>query len=141
MTGEHPAQPPRRSNTVLQVRTDRITVLAFAGIAVAGVVAGLAGGWLVLGLARPSSDHLQRAALDEVGLPAELESAPMIGPLLDAYSERVQTRVIDETRPSLELAVVGGVVLAVTVTTALHLAAGHVGLGRTHDAEDTPRQR
>ena len=63
-------------------------------VTVVNIAAGLAAGWVVLVLSRPSQDELQRAALDEIGLPVELERAPVLGPALDTYTERVSARVV-----------------------------------------------
>lgn len=93
-----------------------------AAIAALGIAAGLLAGWLVLEVVRPDRDRLQRAALEEVGLPPELESAVVVGPFLDAYSDKIERRILDESRPGASVAVVAAAAAAVATSTALHAA-------------------
>ena len=95
-------------------------VLAFTVI---NITAGFAAGLIVLGLTRPSHDQLQRAALDEVGLPVELERAPFLGPALDTYTERVAARVVAESRPSVAAALGAGVAVAIVGSLATSAVA------------------
>jgi hypothetical protein len=60
--------------------------------------------------------------LDELGLPEELESAPVIGPALDEYTARVSRRVVQESRGSATLAFVVSVTVAAAVSTIPHVA-------------------
>ena len=92
-------------------------------VTVINIAAGLAAGWVVLVLTRPSQDELQRAALDEMGLPVELEGAPVFGPVLDTYTERVAGRVVAESRPSAAAALGAGVVVAAGCSVSM-VAAG-----------------
>ena len=85
----------------------------FIALALLNVAAGVAAGLIVLVLSRPSQDELQRAALDEVGLPVQLESAPIIGPALDTYTERLEARIVAESRLSATASLSTGVVVAV----------------------------
>lgn len=89
-------------------RWPRIVVLALVNIA-----AGLVAGSIVLALSRPSQDELQRAALEEVGLPVQLENAPVIGPALDTYTQRIEARIVAESRLSAIAALATGAVVAV----------------------------
>ena len=93
-------------------------------VTVVNIAAGLAAGWVVLVLTRPSEDELQRAALDEMGLPVELEGAPVFGPVLDTYTERVAGRVVAESRPSAAAALGAGVVVAAGCFVATAAVAG-----------------
>ena len=93
-------------------------------VTVVNIAAGLAAGWVVLVLSRPSQDELQRAALDEIGLPVELERAPVLGPALDTYTERVAARVVAESRPSAAAALGAGVVVAAGCFVATAAVAG-----------------
>lgn len=102
MIGHDVAGPPHVD------RWPRIVVLALVNIA-----AGLAAGLIVLALSRPSQDELQRAALDEAGLPVQLESAPVIGPALDTYTQRIEARIVAESRLSAIAALATGTVVAV----------------------------
>jgi len=97
-----------------------------AAAALVGVAVGLATGWITLGLTRPSNDEFQRAALDEIGLPADLEGAPLIGPALDTYSDQIEERIVAESRASAGLALAVGVVIAVVTTVAAHAGAGRL---------------
>ena len=72
MTAEDdPAGPPRWHRMI--------------AVTAVNIAAGLAAGWVVFVLSRPSQDELQRAALDEIGLPVELALAPRRA-LLDAIA-------------------------------------------------------
>lgn len=53
----------------------------------------------------PTSDELQRATLEEIGLDPGLLDNPLIGPIVDELTERVQDRALDEARHSMILAV------------------------------------
>lgn len=98
-------------------RWPRTALLPLVGIAVGALC-----GWATLSLTRPSDGELQRAALDELGMPEELESAPVIGPALDEYTARVSRRVIQESRGSATLAFVVSVTAATAVSTIPHVA-------------------
>lgn len=104
--------------------------------AAVGIAVGLAAGWAVLALTRPSDDDLQRAVLEEVGLPADLEAAPVIGPALDTYTDRIEDRILDETRPSATLALGVGVISGVTGTVAAHAAAERIRPARDQPPHD-----
>ena len=93
-----------------RARPDDRRVGPLVAAAGAGIVIGIAAGWTLLVLTRPSDNELQRAVLHEVGLPAELESAPVIGRTLDTYTDRIEARVLDEVRPSATLALAVGVI-------------------------------
>lgn len=95
-------------------------VLAFT---VVNIAAGIAAGLIVLSLTRPSQDQLQRAALDEVGLPMELERAPFLGPALDTYTERIAARVVAESKPSAAAALGAGVAVAIVSSLATSAVA------------------
>ena len=111
MTAEDdPAGPPRWHRMI--------------AVTAVNIAAGLAAGWVVFVLSRPSQDELQRAALDEIGLPVELEAAPVLGPALDTYTERVAARVVAESRPSAAAALGAGVVVAGGCSVATAAVAG-----------------
>lgn len=118
---------------------------ALAAGAAVGIVLGIAVGWILLTLTRPSDDELQRAVLEEVGLPADLEAAPVIGPALDTYTDRVESRVLDETRPSATLALVVGVIVGVVTGTVGASAAGprtrSTQHHRSHDSKEMAHGR
>lgn len=116
--------------TAADARPDRRRWSSVAVAAMVGVAIGLAAGWIALGLTRPSDDELQRATLDEIGLPAELEGTPFIGPALDTYTDRIEARITAESRSSAALALAIGVIVAVTTT-----AAAHAGVTRTNPTD------
>lgn len=101
-----------------------------------GTAVGIAAGWAVLALTRPSDDDLQRAVLDEVGLPADLEAAHVIGPALDTYTDRIERRVLEETRPSATLALGVGVISGVSGTVAGGAATKRIRSARDHPPHD-----
>lgn len=107
-------------------RLVRRWVGGLAVTAAVGVAVGIAAGWAVLALTRPSDDDLQRAVLEEVGLPADLEAAPVIGPALDTYTDRIEDRIVEETRPSATLALGVGVISGVAGTVAAHAVAERI---------------
>ena len=92
-------------------------------LTVVNLAAGLAAGLIVLSLTRPSQDQLQRAALDEVGLPMELERAPFLGPAPDTYTERIAARVVAESKPSAAAALGAGVAVAIVSSLATSAVA------------------
>ena len=110
--------------------------MGLAVTAAVGIAVGIASGWAVLALTRPSDDHLQRAVLDEIGLPVDLETASVIGPALDTYTDRIESRVLEETRPSATLALGVGVISGVTGTVAAHAAAVRIRPAHDHPPRD-----
>ena len=86
-----------------------------------GVAVGMTVAWAVFQLSRPSTDDLQRQALDELGLGPAVESAPFLEPLLDDITERVSRRVVHETTTSMVSSAAAGVVVSVAAGTALLL--------------------
>lgn len=86
------------------------------------IAVGVLCGWATFSLTRPSDGELQRAVLDEFGLPEELEAAPVIGPMLDQYTTHVSRRVVQESRRSATLAYVVSVTVALAVSTGSRVA-------------------
>lgn len=117
--------------TAADARPDLPRWSSVAIAALIGVAVGLATGWIVLGLTRPSDDELQRAALDEIGLPAALEDAPVIGHALDTYTDRIEARITAESRSSAGLALAVAVIIAVATTTV----ASHTAFTRTNPTD------
>lgn len=86
-----------------------------------GLLIGLvsAGMGIVVGaVTLPTSDQLQRASVEEIGLDPGLLDNPLIAPIVDELSGRIQDRVVAEARRSVVLAVaastmgaVGGVLI------------------------------
>lgn len=110
----------------VNTQTSRMAAARAIVVVVASVLAGLMAGWLVITLHGPSEDELQRAVMDEIGLPPELESSPLLGSALDRYTERMKARVIAESRPSAVAAIAAG-----TAITACVLSLGKVIAGRS----------
>lgn len=65
---------------------------------------------IVIGLARPSQHELQRAAFDEFGLSPSLLDLPGVKAIADDVTDRVADRVLDESKPSLALGAIAGIV-------------------------------
>ena len=116
--------------TVAVARPGRRRWSSVALAALIGVAVGLATG-SVLGLTRPSDDELQRAALDEIGPPADLEDAPLISSVLDTYTDRIEARITAESRSSAGLALAVAVIIAVATTTV----ASHTAFTRTNPTD------
>lgn len=98
-------------------------LLRRAAFTLVAVVVGLAATWLTLTLTRPRDDELQRAALDELGLPVGMESSPIIGPVLDDITEQITRRMINESRASATAASLVGIIVAVGVGSGIELLA------------------
>jgi hypothetical protein len=67
----------------------------------------------------PSVEEMRRMSVEEFGLDHRLLDNPLVAPIVDAMTERVQDRLMDEARRSVAIAVgastvtaVGGVVVA-----------------------------
>jgi hypothetical protein len=92
----------------------------FALISLFGIAVGALAGWVTLSATRPSENDLQRAVIDEIGLPAELEASPLLAPVIDHYTTRITDRAVRESRGSATLAIALSVVVsaAATATTA-----------------------
>lgn len=101
-----------------------------------GVTSGIISAWLVFELTRPSTDDLQRRALDELGLAPGLESAPFVEPVLDEVTERVSRRVIDESASTVVASAAVGVIVAVTASGALMLVIE--GRGQRSSGVESP---
>lgn len=135
---------PTHRTTALQVssaadtdaRPARLRWAVLAAVSMVSIAAGIAAGWAVLTLTRPTDDELQRAVLDEVGLPADLETAPIIGPALDTYTDRIEGRILAESKPSATLALAVGVMVGVTGTVAAHAAAERMRPAQDHPPHD-----
>lgn len=92
-------------------RWSRLALITLLGIAV-----GALAGWATLSVTRPSDNELQRAVLDEIGLPAQLEASPLLGPAIDHYTTRITQRAIKESRGSATLTIVVTVAVTAVVT-------------------------
>jgi hypothetical protein len=87
---------------------------------------------ITIGLARPSEHELQRAALEETGLPPGLLDLPAVQPLADDLTSRVANRIIDESQPSLALGAAVGTLAGATSA----LAATVVLIRSRHHTQD-----
>jgi hypothetical protein len=87
---------------------------------------------IAIGLARPSEHELQRAALEETGLPRGLLDLPAVQPLADNLTSRVAHRIIDESQPSLAL----GAAVGTLAGAASALASTVVLIRSRHHTQD-----
>jgi len=67
----------------------------------------------------PSVEEMRRISIEELGMDPGLLDNPLVAPIVDAMTERVQDRLMDEARRSVAVAVgastataVAGVVVA-----------------------------
>ncbi|HAS13560.1 MAG TPA: hypothetical protein DCS55_24125 [Acidimicrobiaceae bacterium] len=67
----------------------------------------------------PSVEEIRRISIEELGMDPGLLDNPLVAPIVDAMTERVQDRLMDEARRSVAVAVgastataVAGVVVA-----------------------------
>lgn len=113
-THPHPPDPwdeERRPPGAFRRRALLAGLLIGMASAGAGAVAGAA--------SMPSVEEMRRMSVEELGMDPELLDLPLVAPIVDAMSERVQDRLMDEARRSVAVAVgastataVAGVVVA-----------------------------
>lgn len=97
-TGQAPHPPLRR----------RILLMGVV-IGVASMLAGIAVGAATF----PRGDELRRASVEEIGLDPDLLEHPLVAPVIDRMSQRIERRIIDEARTSMLLAVLTSAAVAV----------------------------
>ena len=102
-----------------------IGIAAIAGAAFASAVVAVLMATLTIATSRPSDHELQRAAAQEIGVPTVLFRVPGVQALVDEVSDRVAGRVIVESKPSIGLGVVVGL-----LSGALAAVASATALGR-----------
>lgn len=109
---ESPTGPPPTSggsrptaDTASPVRTVVIGLLLGLISAAAGITVGA--------ITLPSSDELQRMAVEEIGLDPGLLDHRLIAPIVDELSARVEDRLVAEARRSMVLAVTTSTLVAV----------------------------
>ena len=73
---------------------------------------------ITIELARPSEHELQRAAASEIGIPSHLLDAPGVQALADKVTSRVAHRVIQESQPSVAIAVAVGTLAGASAAVA-----------------------
>jgi len=101
-----PPAAPRRQ----VCRSPRRGVLAGLAIGLASAGAGIVVGALTL----PTTDELQRASVEELGLDPDVVDHPLVSPILDEVSARVQGRVVEEARGSVVWAVATAAAVSAT---------------------------
>lgn len=84
-------------------------------VALVAITAGIGVGAATL----PSSEDLQRASADELGVPPDLLDHPVMAPIVDKISARIQQRVVAEAR---------GSVVAAVATASIVATAGVLGI-------------
>jgi hypothetical protein len=111
-------------------------VVVIATTAFVSAVVATSAALVAVDMTRPSDRELQRAAADELGVPAFLLDAPGAQAVTDDLAARVSHRVIDEARPSIALGLTVGILTG--AATAVTSAATLARLGRRHrlDAAD-----
>lgn len=75
-------------------------------------VLSAASGIVVGAVTLPTTDELQRASVEELGLDPDVLDHPLVAPIVDEISSRVEDRVIDEARTSVVLAVASATMVA-----------------------------
>ena len=108
-------------------------VVVIAACAFISAVVATSAALVTIDMTRPSDRELQRAAADELGVPAFLLDVPGARAVTDDLAGRVTRRVIDEARPSIALGLTIGILTgaAMAVTSAAILAR----VGRRHGVE------
>lgn len=105
---EHPSStdsgddhPPPRSR--------RRALLAGLVIGLASAGAGAAAGAATL----PSVEEMRRMSAEELGVDPDLLDRPLVAPIVDAMTERIEDRLVDEARRSVAVAVGSSAAVAV----------------------------
>jgi len=103
---------------------------------VIGLLLGLisaAAGITVGAITLPTSDELQRTAVEEIGLDPGLLDNPLIAPFVDELTERVEDRLVAEARRSMVLAVTTSTLVAVGGLAAVALVSRRRRSATTRD--------
>lgn len=98
--------------------------VVIATAAFVSAVAATSAALVTVAMTRPSDRELQRAAADELGVPAFLLDVPGAQAVTDDLAARVSHRVMDEARSSIALGLTVGILTgaATAVTSAATLA-------------------
>lgn len=111
--------------------TRRSMVVVVAAAAFISAVVAVSAALITISVTRPSDRELQRAAVDELGLPGFLLDLPGAQVLVDEITDSVSHRVIEESRPSIATGLtVGGLTGAVSAVIA---ALALVGIARQRE--------
>lgn len=103
---------------------------------VIGLLLGLisaAAGITVGAITLPTSDELQRTAVEEIGLDPGLLDNPLIAPIVDELTARVEDRLVAEARRSMVLAVTTSTLVAVGGLAAVALVSRRRRSATTRD--------
>ena len=114
-----------------------IGIAAIAGAAFASAVVAVLMATLTIATSRPSDHELQRAAAQEIGVPTVLFRVPGVQALVDEVSDRVAGRVIVESKPSIGLGVVVGLLSGALAAVASATALGRFVQRRRQGRRDT----
>ena len=114
-----------------------IGIAAIAGAAFASAVVAVLMATLTIATSRPSDHELQRAAAQEIGGPTVLFRVPGVQALVDEVSDRVAGRVIVESKPSIGLGVVVGLLSGALAAVASATALGRFVQRRRQGRRDT----
>ena len=114
-----PPDPPSTSTSGAPATSPLRPVLVGILVGLVSAAAGIGVGAVTL----PTSEQMQRATMEEIGLDPGLLDNPLIGPIVDEASGRIQDRLVDEARRSVALAVLATAVVAVGGVLLVALAA------------------
>ena len=114
-----------------------IGIAAIAGAAFASAVVAVLMATLTIATSRPSDHELQRAAAQEIGVPTVLFRVPGVQAHVDEVSDRVAGRVIVESKPSIGLGVVVGLLSGALAAVASATALGRFVQRRRQGRRDT----
>lgn len=95
----------------------RRALLAGLVIGLASAGAGAAAGAATL----PSAEDLRRMSAEELGVDPDLLDRPIVAPIVDAMTDRIEDRLVEEARRSVAVAVLSSAAMAVGGVTAVEL--------------------
>ncbi|HEY9558140.1 MAG TPA: hypothetical protein VIR58_15495 [Acidimicrobiales bacterium] len=113
---EHPSSPGTRDDRP-QRRPPRRALLAGLVIGLASAGAGAAAGAATL----PSVEEVRRISAEELGVDPDVLDHPLVAPIVDAMSDRIEDRLVDEARRSVAVAVLSSATVAVGGVAAVAL--------------------
>lgn len=125
---ESPTRPPPTSGGPRPPSPVRAVVIGLL-LGLISAAAGITVGAITL----PTSDELQRTAVEEIGLDPGLLDNPLIAPIVDELTARVEDRLVAEARRSMVLAVTTSTLVAVGGLAAVALVSRRRRSATTRD--------